>query len=208
MNAHHAPSLQDIFYEFAVAQEIPDAALLDDFIRRYPEHAKALTDFAIALALESAAATKAQPAMPSDEPVSSAVSKAMSQFHSRLYDIEQAASGDTPAGEIPNPFASLSTAEIRALGIRLNANTVFAMKLRDRGIRPDTLSHGFLRHVASTMDVPVALVQAHFAGESHVSSTAFFKSEQKPEATEKEAFDEAVRTSGLDTAQQEFLLNL
>jgi hypothetical protein len=40
---------EDALYEFAIAQEVPDAALLDDFCRRYPEHQEALVDLAVAI---------------------------------------------------------------------------------------------------------------------------------------------------------------
>jgi hypothetical protein len=46
-------ALRNAFYELALAERAPDAELLDDFIRRYPEHATELTEFAIELALDA-----------------------------------------------------------------------------------------------------------------------------------------------------------
>ena len=43
-------SLREAFYALSVAQDIPDAKLLDDVVRRYPEFGEELTEFAIALA--------------------------------------------------------------------------------------------------------------------------------------------------------------
>lgn len=42
----------DVLYEFALAMEKPNAGTLDDFVRRYPQHADALKDFAVELALD------------------------------------------------------------------------------------------------------------------------------------------------------------
>ncbi len=43
--------LRDVLYELSLAKDLPDAELLDEFIRRYPEHARALTEFAIELVI-------------------------------------------------------------------------------------------------------------------------------------------------------------
>ncbi len=48
-----ASPVDDVLYEFALAKERPDAGLLDDYVRRYPEHAVALTSFAVSLALDA-----------------------------------------------------------------------------------------------------------------------------------------------------------
>ena len=44
--------LRDAMYAMSLAKPVPDAELLDDFVRRYPQHADALTEFAIELAIE------------------------------------------------------------------------------------------------------------------------------------------------------------
>ena len=45
--------LRDVLYALSLAKPIPDAEVLDDFVRRYPEYAAALTDFAIELAMDA-----------------------------------------------------------------------------------------------------------------------------------------------------------
>lgn len=76
--------LRDVLYELALSKPVPDAELLESFIRRYPEHATQLTEFAVALALDALA----EPDRPLHEPASDAlspqVSRAMSRFHNRL----------------------------------------------------------------------------------------------------------------------------
>ena len=47
-------ALRDVLYAFSLAKPVPDARLLDEFVRRYPEHAAEITDFAIELAIDAA----------------------------------------------------------------------------------------------------------------------------------------------------------
>jgi hypothetical protein len=201
--------LRDVFYELALAKPAPDAALVDEFVRHYPEYASALTEYAIELALDAIAAHSE----PIDVPVAittSSVSRAMSRFHNRLSavrkEIDAEAVKAPPAVE--NPFATLTRAEIRALAQRLHANTVFVMKLRDRLITGATMTEGFLRRLADELGVLREHIVAHFAAPAYIQSSAYFKAETKPEAGEKQTFEEAVRSCGLTPEQQNSLLNL
>jgi hypothetical protein len=49
----NTPPLRDVLYAFSLAKPMPDAEVLDDFVRRYPEYAAALTDFAIELVMDT-----------------------------------------------------------------------------------------------------------------------------------------------------------
>jgi hypothetical protein len=51
-------------------------------------------------------------------------------------------------------------------------------------------------------------IVAHFAAPAYIQSSAQFKADTKPEAGEKQTFEEAVRSCGLTPAQQHALLNL
>jgi len=205
-----AESLRDALYALALAKPAPNAAVLDDLVRRYPEYAEQLTDMAVTLALEVLVDRDKEPLPEELSGTSAAVGRAMSRFQNRLYAVtksRQPANANT-ASENPNPFSSLDRAELRSLGRRLGGNTVFAMKLRDRLIDPDTMTEGFRRHVAETMQAPLDVVIAHFAGRSEMAVHAHYKAEQKPEADRKQSFEEGVRSSGLTPEQQAFLLNL
>lgn len=48
-----ATPLRNALYELSLAMQPPDAGVLDAFVRRYPDHAEALTDLAVELAMES-----------------------------------------------------------------------------------------------------------------------------------------------------------
>ena len=67
---------------------------------------------------------------------------------------------------------------------------------------------GFQRRVADELDAPLDLVVAHFAARQAASAGQFFKAEGKPSTGTRQSFEEAVRSSGLSEAQQEYLLEL
>jgi hypothetical protein len=200
-------SLSDVKYHLALAKPSPDAELLDEMVRRFPEHAADLTEFAIALALDRLGATEDETFETSSTETSSAISKAMSRFHNRLY-AEKKAALSSSEGSVDNPFASMPRSELRTFARTINANLPFVMKLRDRQIREDTMSEGFKRRVTEALEVPHGVVIAHFSAWPEVRVDARFKAEGKPEPGAKQTFEEAVRSSGLTSEQQEYLLKL
>jgi hypothetical protein len=203
-------SLRDAMYQMALAKPVPDAELLDEFVRRFPEHSTGLTEFAIALALDAFGETEDEPFQPSSPETSPAVSRAMSRFQNRLYAAKKvlAEQVNATAPYAQNPFASMQRAELRTFAERLNANLVFVMKLRDRQIEAGTMSKGFQRRVSEELRAPIEVVVAHFAAQSEVRPSTRFKAAQKPEGGAKQTFEEAVQSTGLTSEQQEYLLNL
>jgi hypothetical protein len=200
-------SLRDAKYYLALSKPSLDAELLDEVVRRFPEHAAELTEFAIDLALDSAAESEDQPVEPSNE-TSTAVSKAISRFQNRLYAEKNAAASPRPALTETNPFASMKREELRAFAKNINANLPFVMKLRDRQIQPETITEGFRRRVGEELNVPIELLTAHFAELPGMHTGARFKSDKSPEVGARQSFEEAVRTSALTPEQREFLLKL
>jgi hypothetical protein len=196
-------------YELALAKPVPDAALVDEFVRHYPEYASDLTAYAIELALDAIAARNE----PVDKPsavTAPSVSRAMSRFHNRLHAVrkETDAEAAKAAPAVENPFAKLTRDAIRALAQRLLANTVFVMKLRDRHISLETMTEGFLRRLADELGVRLENIVAHFAAPAYIPRGSHFKAATQPEAGEKQTFEEAVRSCGLTPEQQSDLLNL
>jgi hypothetical protein len=217
MNATRTSApLLDAFYELSLAQPMPDAGLLDDIIARYPEHADALTAFAVELAMDAnsndAGEDGNEPSVP-DTAISPAVSRAVSRYHNRLYAAKRSESElvrhsplDANTG---NPFLALDREGFRRLADRLHVSTVFVAKLRDRQIEPDTITDGFRRLVSEELSAPLELVVAHFAARQNPESwRQLYKADEKPQAVSQQTFTDAVKSSGLSEEQQRRLLEL
>jgi hypothetical protein len=203
-------TLEDAIYQLSLVKQVPDAELLDEFVRRYPEHATALTEFAVTLALDSFGDEENGSVEPVSPAISPAVSRAMSRFQNRLYEVRKAYA--VPAGAsghvVENPFLSLKRTEVRSLVERLDVSTVFLIKMRDRQIASHTIPPAFERRVAEELKVPLHTVTAHFAAQAEIQQGARFNANQKPEVSAKQTFEEAVRGSGLTPEQQKHLLTL
>lgn len=206
MNETNKP-LSEVLFAFAIAMPTPNAGTLDDFVRRYPEHAEALTDFAVDLALDSDRG-ESDEAEPVPAGTSPAVAKAISHFHNVVFDLEKKAVGN--ANPPINPLSNLSRDEFCGFADRLGVNPLFASKLRDRLIDPATIvtRPGFCQAAADAAFVPIDVMVAHFKGPSEISRQAHYKSEGKPVVGAQQAFEEAVRKSGLTEDQQRHLLGL
>ena len=213
MTATNTPTaLRDVLYAFSLAKPVPDARLLDEFVRRYPDYAAEITDFAIELAIDAAQGgdTDVQEA---ESAVSPAVSRAMSRFQNRLFALRQdEVSGSTTSAaasySVENPFAALDRAAFRGLANRLDVSTLFVTKLRDRQIDPSTMTTGFRKRVANELSVPLDVIVAHFAARPEAQLRQFYKAEQKPTTVAQQSFEEAVRSSELTDEQQRHLMNM
>ncbi|MDO8912184.1 MAG: hypothetical protein Q7U11_07355 [Phenylobacterium sp.] len=204
----NTPDLNDVLYQFAIEHPKPDAADVDAYARIYPHHAAAITEFAIELATDALFADASSAVSDSSD---SDVDKAMSRFHNRLYAVGSTAAPPAsaqPNTALANPFASLDRIAMRQAAQQLHANSVFVMKLRDRQIRPETMSDGFRRVAADAAKAPLDVVIAHFAGQQTLAAGQRYKSDVKPTAGPLETFEEAVRSSGLSPEQEAYLLSL
>lgn len=211
------PELREALYALSIAKDVPDAALLDDVVRRFPQFGGELTNFAIAIAIDALhgdVVVEAAEAALDPDSLSPAVSRAMSRFQNRLHAVLEptrlpAATDRSVSAEAINPFASLSREEFRGFARRLDASSVFVAKLRDRQIEPDTLTRGFRKRVADDLHAPLDVVVAHFAAaQGNASGPQFYKADGKPNNGGRQTFEEAVRSSGLSEAQQRALLAL
>ena len=142
--------LRDAMYAMSLAKAVPDAELLDEFVRRYPEHADALTEFAIELALDGLQHGDDDLDVPADpDAISPVVSRVMSQFQNRLFEISQKRAPSPAAraatASVANPFSALDRDGFRALASRLDINTALLSKLRDRHDRTRDYSKRFLQ---------------------------------------------------------------
>jgi len=207
-------SLRDAMYAMSLAKAVPDAELLDEFARLYPQHADALTEFAIELAIDSLMLRSDEEDVPADaDAISDVVSRVMSQFENQLYERRQARAATPPAraatASVENPFAALDRQGFRALVSQLDVNSVFLSKLRDRTIEPISIPKAYCRHLAQEMDEDTEAMVAHLYApqESVAAGRQLYKAEGKPVATARQSFEEAVKTSGLSEEQQLRLLS-
>jgi hypothetical protein len=199
----------DVLYALALAMPTPDSKTLDEFVRRHPQHAAALTEFAVELALNAQFIGDEEGDEAADGAVSPAVSRAISHFQNISFELEKKGLSDAPKS-FANPFASLSTEGFRAYAAALGANSIFVMKLRDGRIEPESLfaRPGFCSVAANGLNVPVEALMAHVRSGPIVNAQQLHKSDSKPVAHKRETFEEAVRSSGLTSEQQRHLLEL
>jgi len=214
MNITTQTSLRDAMYAMSLAKAVPDAELLDEFARRYPQHADALTEFAIELAIDSLMHRSEEEDIPADaDAISPMVSRVMSQFENQLYERRRAQAATPPAraatASVENPFATLDRQDFRSLVSRLNISNVFLSKLRDRTIEPISIPKAYCRHLAEEMDKDAEAMNAHLFApqESVAAGRQLYKAEGKPALTARQSFEEAVKTSGLSEEQQRRVLS-
>jgi hypothetical protein len=205
-------ALRDVLYEFSISAERPDAALLDEFVKRYPTYAAELTDFAVEMIIDSDRDERFEAPDVSGR-VSPAVSRAVSKYQNALHariagKTAQASAAVASANECGNPFASLDRQSFRNLANELNVTLVFLCKLRDCLIDPKTITDGFRRYLAEKMKVSTDWLATFWETATPRLQSQFFKAEKKPEASSIQSFEEAVHNSGLDQGQQDFLLGL
>jgi hypothetical protein len=204
-------SLRDAMYAMSLAKRAPDAELLDQFVRQYPKHAEALTNFAIELTLDALEhGDEEVDATPN--PISPVVSRVMSKFQNGLFEMAHKRVAEQPMeiarAPTANPFASLDRKSYRALASHLDINTVLLSKLRDRQIEPTTIPRSFCKYVADGMEEDIDSLCAHFRGPPEAAPAhQYFRAKDKPKISLQQSFEEAVRGSGLSEEQQRRLLS-
>ncbi|HSI14265.1 MAG TPA: hypothetical protein VK961_19605, partial [Chthoniobacter sp.] len=191
--------LDDVLCAFAQAKAVPDVQLLEEYTRKYPAYADALTEFAVDLLIDDALADEPTVESDDDATVSPAVARAMSFFENALYEIETKSVSSAANAQARNIFANFDRSQIRAVATGLRANNTFVIKLRERSIRPETIASrtGFCQEVANVVHEPLDVVIAHFRGPQEFARAQHFKSVGKPALATQESFEEAVRSSGL-----------
>ena len=206
---------REALYALAMAGKMPDAGVLDDIVRQYPQFSRELTEFAVELALDSLVEDGAVEPAVDPTKVSPAVSRAMSAFHNRLYSLRQeseaAVTEPMPSSDlVENPFTGLDRREFRALAGRIGGNTVLVAKLRDQQIDPATIPDGFKRCVSNALNLPVHMLSAHLEASPTATSESlqFYKADHRPRQDERQSFADAVKGSGLTDEQQRHLLGL
>ncbi len=199
-------SLQDAFQELVARSDSLDAAALEATISRYPQFTAELTEFAVEWVL--------QDQLPDDGKTSegvelskgdSATPSVLARFRQHL-DARDANSGGGPAPL--NPFTPLSPTGMRRVAAAVGIDKTLLAKLRDRRIVATTLPSSLNRDLASALQVPGAVLDAHLAAPACVPAGLSFKSANRPEVGSKETFADAVQRSSLDDEDKAGLLAL
>jgi hypothetical protein len=199
-------SLDDVLSDMALTSVRPDAKVLADYVRRYPQFAEELVDFAAELAAEAISAAVDEDLEPPTTGTSPAVSKALSHLQNRLYEVRQEEAAHKASGQ--DLFGVLDREQFRSVATKVGVNTFFLTKVRDRTIAPDTIPRGFRLKVAKAMAIEEPILAAYLAGPPTIPDEMRFLSEQKPEASRQQSFVDAVKSSSLTDDQQRDLLAL
>jgi hypothetical protein len=216
--ARETSSENDVLYRFAMSYQHPNADQLDEYVRRYPAHADALTSLAIELALERANAASegadAETYRPNSE-TDAMLSRAMSHFQNRLYEMQTSQKGARPVPEVQSTaavsrdlFAQRTPAQMKTLREKLDVSPLFLKRVRDREISPNTIPVGFIRRLATELTELENEVTHFLAGRTQIAANARFKSDVTPTVGRQITFEEAVRSSGMTHEQQTRLLAL
>lgn len=205
-------ALRDAMIELSMGGSHPDPETLDALVKRLPEHAEALTEFALDLLILGLASEDEGFVVANDEALNAEASSALSVFQNALYrarhegEVASASSAAHLVEVVENPFEKLNRAGIRAAADALGSSVIFVMKLRDRVIIASTLTNGFIARVADVLGRPFDLVAGHLrAGEAVALRGQSFKAEGKPVLGAQQTFEEALLSSELTPEQQERL---
>ncbi len=182
---------EDVLLAFT-AEPDHGRATLEDYVRRYPPHAEAITSLAVDLMLAP------QRDQNSCSPTDTAVDHAWQAFSAVAIPLETKS-----AGAAYNLIGALPNKDFRALAVRVGANTLFLSQLRDRAIDLATIPPRFIEHLAKELSVTVAAVMEDFGRPpSAVATSERFKAEVKPRAGDRITFEQAIQNSNLDPDQQ------
>lgn len=186
--------LQEAFAELALAAERPGGSVeetLGEQIRRLPDFAGELGDFAAELLLQEAL-PRQDDVTGDDEAV---VARALGRFRDRL-------AAEVEPVDVPNPFDERAPAELRRLGMALGLDKTLLVKLRDRKIEAETLPPAFVEHLAAELGVDFPVVVAHLEAPPIVHRGSSFKANGKLRPSRKEGFADAVRRSTLGAEEK------
>jgi hypothetical protein len=208
-------ALNDVLYSFSMEERPVSADLLDEYAKKYPEYADALTEFAVEITLESYIGnpTKPNPQVECADPLKiPEVTRAMSKFKYQFDAVRLKAAlqkeHTTNAQSVENPFSTLDRACIQSVATQLSVNIPFIIKLRDRAILAETIPVEFLKRIAAALKADVARIRAHLTAAPSLNPGLAFKATGKPSATSQQSFKDAVLSSGLTESQQRDLLSL
>lgn len=195
-------SRDDVLRVFFEASEHPTAELLREFITRYPNYAKDLTDFALAWYLDHGEEVEDLSAVSADKAL---VERAMSDLQELLYQLDKKGGNPTGLKEEPvvDPFVGFAPGDYARLWGKLGLGPLLGAKLVRRLVEvPERLLNAIGKELGSQLQD----LRAYFMGPPMLMGENY-RAESKPEiARGKESFEKAVAAEKLPEEQKQALL--
>lgn len=187
---HSRPSEEEVLLAFSV-EPTHDRKTLEQYLREYPEHAKALVACSIELMVD---ATRSDDVAVTSE---GAVDRAWQRFQTVVSQ-----PGDVL---VTNPFATLNPTAFRSLAKRLDITNLLLVRLRDRAIVAATIPGRFVQGLATELGATAEAVLDYLQSPPAMVSGHSFRSAVKPAVAEQISFAEAIEMSQLTPAQLDAL---
>lgn len=187
---HSRPNEEEVLLAFSV-EPTHDRKTLEQYLREYPEHAKALVACSIELMVD---ATRGDEVEVTSE---GAVDRAWQRFQTAVSLPDDVS--------VINPFATLNPTAFKSLAKKLDINNLLLIRLRDRAIVAATIPRRFVQRLATELGATAEAVMDYLRSPPAMVSGHSFRSAVKPAVTEQIPFEKAVETSQLTVAQQDAL---
>ena len=183
---HSSPSEEEVLLAFSV-EPTHDRETLEQYLREYPEHAKALVTCSIELMVD---ATRSDEVSVASE---GAVDRAWQRFQTVVSQSDDVV--------VTNPFATLNPTAFRSLAKKLDITNLLLIRLRDRAIVAATIPRRFVQGLATELGATAEAVLDYLQSPPAMVSGHSFRSAVKPAVTEQISFAEAIEMSQLTPAQ-------
>lgn len=187
---HSRSNEEEVLLAFSV-EPTHDRKTLEQYLREYPEHAKALVACSIELMVD---ATRSDDVAVTSE---GAVDRAWQRFQTVVSQ-----PGDVL---VTNPFATLNPTAFRSLAKRLDITNLLLVRLRDRAIVAATIPRRFVQGLATELGATAEAVMDYLQSPPAMVSGHSFRSAVKPAVAEQISFAEAIEMSQLTPAQLDAL---
>ena len=187
---HSRPSEEEVLLAFSV-EPTHDRETLEQYLREYPEHAKALVTCSIELMVD---ATRSDEVAVTSE---GAIDQAWQRFQNVVSQLDNVL--------VTNPFATLNPTAFRSLAKKLDITNLLLIRLRDRAIVAATIPRRFVQGLATELGATIEAVMDYLQSPPAMVSGHSFRSAVKPAVTEQISFAEAIEMSQLTTAQLDAL---
>ncbi len=183
---HSRLSEEEVLLAFSV-EPTHDRETLEQYLREYPEHAKALVTCSIELMLDSKRSDEV--AVTSE----GAVDRAWQRFQAVVSQHDEVL--------VTNPFATLNPTAFRSLAKKLDITNLLLIRLCDRAIVAATIPRRFVQGLATELGATAEAVMDYLQSPPAIVSGHSFRSAVKPAVTEQISFAEAIERSQLTPAQ-------